>query len=943
LFGTSLSLDIRKLELYDLYTIQSEHNHRIIEQSEYNNTKYNQINENKPYHPLLDIQSEGLSDSESNDDNLNNKSRKIRWNWTIVFIVLSILIFGSNINQEDEEIDTYYYSENYNITYALNQYEKYYSNDYPDIITSLSHILPKYWVHFKNNYNEKINVEDLALSSLGINYYVVINSLVHISVEDEFLKLYEPETKIMGLNMNNSHPFIINIIISFNLLLCLIACMILNSSFYYLYTRILEYSKKIKSSLSHIIFYFFPFFDYEKYFGKKFIIPLYQPTYLVKVNKDKLEKYQSKNNYELAISSTMDIHIINGSEYESIDYILIKNPDQKVISSHYQQDYFNTEDEKAIILWGGRHSSINLWSSEPLIKKSKAKAKNKNSNKITTGIYYYRNPYIAKKKYLEKDNKDDLYHFINNYSIYINKPTFKCQMNSTQNNIYDLSMDVYNDYILMASKTLFYQWEFYNKTITYFDILKDNEDEILWILNSNERFSDIKKQVINPYLHNQQFYDSELYSQMVNGDEPYFIVVITKAGKILTLDSEKNLINTIALKETLARDPYLYHQNKMIMMNDSSSQTQNSYLNSNTTLFNYNKNNINNINKINNNDNHRSNIHPLSQQNNTLSTMYNTNELASTSSSTYTTTQSSILKSPSIQDKIPACYHYDTLNRLWISLKNKIIVCYQLPTLQPLFILNENNMHFMVLSSQAQNEININKNNSFYTESNTNKYWSSRHYKGHQQIDSDEDQYYINEKLFISREYSKMMISNEDVGWLVTSDATGYMTVWNIKEGKVWDNVKCPSPITNIFIIKSSSKVSHWWIVSSHEDETVRLWDTKAGILSCSEVWYQPGCSTIACHNGVIVGARRVCIREKSAIENFILKIFLDIVLIVNFFVNVFIHHNNNDILNSIEMIYQNLKEIHFSRRSNPLMNTLYTIRDILIDCFHFRISLSVN
>jgi len=36
----------------------------------------------------LDIQSEGLSDSESNDDNLNNKSRKIRWNWTIVFVRL---------------------------------------------------------------------------------------------------------------------------------------------------------------------------------------------------------------------------------------------------------------------------------------------------------------------------------------------------------------------------------------------------------------------------------------------------------------------------------------------------------------------------------------------------------------------------------------------------------------------------------------------------------------------------------------------------------------------------------------------------------------------------------------------------------------------------------------------------------------------------------------
>ncbi|ORY59833.1 hypothetical protein LY90DRAFT_505945 [Neocallimastix californiae] len=868
LFGTALSLDIKKLELYDLYVIQSKQNHRIIEQSG-NNVKYNQVNENKPYHPLLDVKNEGLNDLE-----------------------------------KEEELDTYYYSENYNKTYDASLYGKYYLNDYPDIITSLSHILPKYWVHFKNNYNKKINVEESVLSSMDINYYVVINSLVHISVDAEFEKLYEPDTKVLGLSINKLHPFAINILISLDLITLLIMCMISNSLLYILYKRTLEYSKRIKSSLIHILYYFFPFYEYETFFGKKYIIPLYQPTFLAKVNRDKLEKYQTKINYELSFSSSLDIHIINGGDYESIDYIIIKNPDKKSISSHHQ-DNFNTEDEKAIILWGGRHSSIYIWSSEPLIKKSKAQDKK-------VGVYYYRNPYIALKKYLEEENKDELFYFIKNYCIYINKPTFKCQMNASQN-ISNLSMDVFNDYILMTNKNIFYQWEYYNKKINYFDILKDKNDEILWILNSNENFGDIKKHMINQYLHNQQIYDSRICSQLINSEEPYFITVITKAGRLITLDDQKHLINTIELKETLDLYHYSYHRNNSIVMNDSSPQDS-----SLTTNVNYNiKNNVNIKNINNSNVSYHLTQHNNAILNNTINelTLSTSSISSSPSPTTSSSTYSPILKSPTFMDNIPVCYHYDTLNRVWISFKNKIIICYQLPMLQPLFILNENDMQFTVLYSQAQNEININKNNNFYTENN-NKYWS-RHYKGNKNSNSDYD-HYINEKLFISRGYSKIMISNEEVGWLVTSDATGYMTVWNTKEGKVWDNVKCPSSITKIYIIKSTSKVNNWWIVSSHEDETVRLWNTNAGILSCSEVWYQPGCSTIACHNGVIVGARRVCIREKTVIENIILEAFINIALCINFFVNIFIHHNNKVILDSIEMIYQYLKLVHFSKNIHP-------------------------
>lgn len=808
-----------------------------------------------------------------------------------------ILIFGSNINQEEEGMmKTYYYSDNYNMTYAYTRYGKYYMNDYPDIITSLSHILPKYWDFFKNQYNEKINVVDSALSSLGINHYVLINSLVHITIDADYVSLYEPDTKVFGFSFDSVHPSILYFILSFELLLVIFLCMLGSAGTYIWYSVLIEYSKRINSFLIHIIFYYFlPVYDYNNFFAKKYIIPLYQPFYLVKVNKEQLEMFQKKMNYKSAFSSTTDMHIINGSNYESIDYIIIKNPYQNPISSPYQDSY-NIKDERAIVLWGGRHSSINIWSSDSLNEKSKGK----NTN---TGIYYYRNPFIAKKKYLEKENENDLYHFIDNYSTYINKPKYKCKIDNTQN-IYDLSMDVFNDYVLMANKNILYQWEYYNKKINYFDIIKEKDDEILWILNSNEKLGNINEQVNSQYLNNQQYYDNKVGTQFVNGNEPYFITVVTKMGRIITLDENKNVIHTAESKEILNQYNY-YHQNNNILMNELSQND--SQLTSN---YNYDVGNTTTT----NDPYHRSRLNNFND--------YNANEEE--------LMQTMFTKNIPLMNDIPACYHYDNLNRLWISLKNKIIICYKLPTLQPLFILNENDMNFITLSTvQSQGEA--------ANSSNNNTYWF-RHYRSYKHSNNDYD-HYIYEKLFVSREYSKIMVSNEEIGWLVTSDATGYMSVWDTKEGKIWDNIKCPSPITNIHIIKSSSKKGVWWIASSHEDETVRLWATNAGILSCSEVWYQPGCSTIACHNSVIVGARRVCIREKTVAETFILQVFINIVLIVNVIVNLFIYRYNEDAINLLEMVYHILKQIYLNKNKNLLIKLFYTVRNVLAEIFHIHIA----
>ncbi|ORX58525.1 hypothetical protein BCR36DRAFT_394948 [Piromyces finnis] len=88
LFGTVLSIDIKSLELYDLYKMQFEKNHKLIDRIGKNNIRYSSDNENKPYHPILDIKSEDFSDTESLDNTKNNNKRKVRWNWTVVFVSL---------------------------------------------------------------------------------------------------------------------------------------------------------------------------------------------------------------------------------------------------------------------------------------------------------------------------------------------------------------------------------------------------------------------------------------------------------------------------------------------------------------------------------------------------------------------------------------------------------------------------------------------------------------------------------------------------------------------------------------------------------------------------------------------------------------------------------------------------------------------------------------
>ncbi|OUM69705.1 hypothetical protein PIROE2DRAFT_57255 [Piromyces sp. E2] len=809
--------------LYDLYTIQSEKNHKLIEQIGKNNVRYNRDNGIKPYHPLLDIKRDDLSDVDSSDENNDNKRK----------IVLSLLIFGNNINQDEEKENDIYYSKNYNKTYnSLSIYKD--SIDFsPDVVTSISHLLPKYWSVLKNNYNEKIIVESSALSEMNINHFVVMNDLLHITVEDKFEQLYDPTVNIFGINIIKFHPFVIALLTSFELLMIILLYMFLNSCIYILYSKLLEYSKRITSTFIHMLYYFLPIFDYNNFIFKKYIIPLYQPNFITKVDKDQLERYQKNINYNCAYSSTIDIHIINNGEYETIDYIIIKNANEKAISSHYQQN-LDTEDEKAIILWGGNRGSVYIWSDDPLIKKRK----NQNDKENSIGIYYYRNPYLAKFRYnKENDAKDNVY-FIENFSVYINKPTFKCEMDISHH-ICDLSLDAYNNNVLMAGKTFLYQWEYINKKINYFDIVKVGEqDEILWILNSNEQFGDVKKHRVTQYLQNQQFYDSDLCSQIINNEEPYFKAVITKNGKIITFDAFMNVIGNKKSEETEHLLRHYRHSKNNITMNEP-------FPNPVYTTG------------------HDESIH-LSQ--------------------------------------------------------------------------HENDMHFTILSSQAKAEININKNNSFYTNNNSN-YWSS-HYRGHKRNNSDHD-YFINEKLFISRKYSKIITSNEEVGWVVTSDATGYMTVWSIKEGKVWDNVKCPSPITKIYIVKSQSKRGTWWIVSSHEDETVRFWSTNAGILSCSSVLYQPGCNTIACHNSIIAGVRRVCIRENTFMEKLSLKLFIYLVLILNFTVNIFFRHYYAGSVNSVELIYEYLIQIYYTKGRTILRRTIIRLRDFIVQFLPLPVNLS--
>jgi len=778
------------------------------------------------------------------------------------------------------------------------------SNDIgPDVITSISHILPKYWTILQNNYNKKINIASSNLSSMNIDHFVVINDLLHITIKDKFELLYDPDVNIFGVNITKWHPFVMAVVMSLGLLMIILANMFSNSCVYILYSKFLEYSKRITSTFVHMLYYFLPIFDYDNFYFKKYIVPLYQPNFISKVDKDHLEQYQKNINYNCAYFSTIDVHIINGEEYETIDYIIIKNPDPKAISCHYQQN-LDTGDEKAIILWGGNRGGVYLWSDDPLIKKRK----NQEGKKNSVGIYYYRNPYLAKAKYNNKDNNGgNNSYFFENFSVYINKPSFKCEMDISHH-IGDLSLDAFHGIVLLAGKTLLYQWEYLKKEINYFDIIKvGEEDEILWILNSNEHFDDIKDHGVSQYLQNQQFYGSDIYSQNIDNDKSYFKTVITKNGKIITFDA---FMNVISRKESEEIE----------------------------RLLNYSKNRKNSITM---NEQFQSPVYASASDHDELS--HRNHHFSSSNDNSPTTPTFHEFDFPSYSFSInqtPVCYHYDTLNRLWISLKNKMIICYQLPLLQPLFVLNENDMHFTVLSSQAKAEININKNNSFYTNNNSN-YWSSQ-YKGHKRNNSDYD-YYINEQLFISRKYSKIMTSNEEVGWLVTSDATGYMTVWNIKEGKVWDNVKCPSPITKIFIVKSQSKKGTWWIVSSHEDETVRFWCTNSGILSCSSIIYQPGCNTIACHNNVIAGVRRVCIRENTYMEKFCLRFFIYLVLILNLMVKIFLHNYYIDSVNPVDLIYEYLLQIYYTKGKTIFRRTYNRFRDFIIQFLPLPISISSN
>jgi len=829
----------------------------------------------------------------------------------------------------------------------------------PDVVTSISHILPKYWSILKDKYNKKVNIEASDFSTLNIDYYVVINTIVHISIDAIFDPIFEPSNTLLGFNFSKVHPYIIVVSISMELLLFIIAYMGVNSCIYLLSSKILEYSKRIISSVIHIVYYYVPIFDYETFMFKKYIIPLYQPTFIVKVDKDQLERYQKIINYNCAYTSSVDVHIINSGKYESIDFLIIKNPNQKAISNHYQNNY-NTDDENAIILWGNRHKSIYLWSNESLLNKrqnsnlatqsttinhttiinrvtnrtttsnqlilSNSKEKEKEKEYTKPGVYYYRNPYfVIAKKIKNEKFKDDVY-FFDNFSMYINRPTFQCQVNTTPY-FYDFSLDAFSNHVLISNKTILYQWKYLQKKFNHFRVLKEEDnDEILWVFNSNEHFGDVKKNMMSDYLQNQQFYDSNLCAKVINDEEPYFRVIITKSGRIITYDSFMNVIRRKEFEETnyLLNRSYRRHSNS-IHLNDENSSNDNDDNNNNN-------NNDNNSNNISNNS-HNNNNHVNTNTNNDVrflpaSTTFSNNTYipSSDSSSASSHLNGNFMVPYSHIPQIPVCYHYDTLNRLWISYRNKMIICYQLPLLQPLFVLNENDMHFMVLSAQAQNDINITKNNHFYT---SNHHWSS-HLKGHKRNGSSNDDYdhYINEKLFISRQYSKIMISNEEVGWLVTSDTTGYMTVWNVKEGKVWDNVKCPSPITKIYIVKSTSKKGTWWIVSSHEDETVRLWATHAGILSCAEVWYQPGCNTIACHNGIIAGVRRVRIRDNSRVEKIFMKLLVNVVFIMNFIVNIFLRHYYQDVVSQIDIMYQYMIKLYYTNNRNLFLRTLARIWD---------------